>query len=111
MNRVRACRKESLQPNQTVTATGRISSTAPNLQNIPVRDDEGREIRRAFIADPGHLFLSADYSQIELRLVADFANDNTMLQAFRDGDDIHAITAARIYHKTPQEVTDNAIPE
>lgn len=93
--------------NQTVTATGRISSTAPNLQNIPVRDDEGREIRRAFIADPGHLFLSADYSQIELRLVADFANDNTMLQAFRDGDDIHAITAARIYHKTPQEVTDN----
>ena len=93
--------------NQTVTATGRISSTAPNLQNIPVRDDEGREIRRAFIADPGHLFLSADYSQIELRLVADFANDNTMLQAFRDGDDIHAITAAGIYHKTPQEVTDN----
>lgn len=64
--------------NQTVTATGRISSTAPNLQNIPVRDDEGREIRRAFIADPGHLFLSADYSQIELRLVADFANDNTI---------------------------------
>ena len=75
--------------NQTVTATGRISSTAPNLQNIPVRDDEGREIRRAFIADPGHLFLSADYSQIELRLVADFADDETMLTAFRNGDDIH----------------------
>lgn len=93
--------------NQTVTATGRISSTAPNLQNIPVRDDEGREIRRAFIPDPGHLFLSADYSQIELRLVADFANDETMLAAFRHGDDIHAITAAKIYHKTPQEVTDN----
>lgn len=93
--------------NQTVTATGRISSTAPNLQNIPVRDDEGREIRRAFIADPGHLFLSADYSQIELRLVADFANDETMLDAFKHGDDIHAITAAKIYHKTPEEVSDN----
>ena len=93
--------------NQTVTATGRISSTAPNLQNIPVRDDEGREIRRAFIADPGHLFLSADYSQIELRLVADFADDETMLTAFRNGDDIHAITAARIFHKTQEEVTDN----
>lgn len=93
--------------NQTVTATGRISSTVPNLQNIPVRDDEGREIRRAFIADPGHLFLSADYSQIELRLVADFAEDETMLEAFRNGDDIHAITAAKIYHKTPGEVSDN----
>ncbi len=93
--------------NQTVTATGRISSTSPNLQNIPVRDDEGREIRRAFIADPGHLFLSADYSQIELRLVADFANDETMLEAFRNGDDIHSITAARIYHKEIDEVTDN----
>ena len=93
--------------NQTVTATGRISSTSPNLQNIPVRDDEGREIRRAFIADPGHLFLSADYSQIELRLVADFANEETMLEAFREGKDIHAITAARIYHKTQDEVTDN----
>lgn len=93
--------------NQTVTATGRISSTAPNLQNIPVRDDEGREIRRAFIADFGHLFLSADYSQIELRLVADFADDETMLSAFRHGDDIHAITAAKIYHKTPEEVTEN----
>lgn len=93
--------------NQTVTATGRISSTAPNLQNIPVRDDEGREIRRAFIADPGHLFLSADYSQIELRLVADFADDETMLDAFKHGDDIHAITAAKIYHKIPEEVSDN----
>lgn len=93
--------------NQTVTATGRISSTTPNLQNIPVRDDEGREIRRAFIADPGHLFLSADYSQIELRLVADFANDETMLDAFKHGDDIHAITAAKIYHKAPEEVSDN----
>ncbi len=94
--------------NQTVTATGRISSTVPNLQNIPVRDDEGREIRRAFIADPGHLFLSADYSQIELRLVADFANDEIMLDAFRHNKDIHAITAAKIYHKdSPEEVTAN----
>ena len=91
--------------NQTVTATGRISSSAPNLQNIPVREDQGREIRRAFIADEGHLFLSADYSQIELRLVSDFAQDSTMLDAFRSGDDIHSITAAKIYHKQPDEVT------
>lgn len=91
--------------NQTVTATGRISSSAPNLQNIPVREDQGREIRRAFIADPGHLFLSADYSQIELRLVSDFAQDQTMLDAFRNGDDIHSITAAKIYHKNPEDVT------
>lgn len=93
--------------NQTVTATGRISSSSPNLQNIPVRDDEGREIRRAFIADPGHLFLSADYSQIELRLVADFADDEIMLDAFRHGRDIHAITAAKIYHKDVADVTAN----
>ena len=91
--------------NQTVTATGRISSSAPNLQNIPVREEEGRGIRKAFIPDEGHLFLSADYSQIELRLVADFADDETMLNAFRDGEDIHAITAAKIYHKTADEVT------
>ena len=91
--------------NQTVTATGRISSSAPNLQNIPVREDQGREIRRAFIADEGHLFLSADYSQIELRLVSDFAQDQTMLEAFRNGDDVHSITAAKIYHKNPDEVT------
>lgn len=91
--------------NQTITATGRLSSSNPNLQNIPVRDDAGREIRRAFIADEGHLFLSADYSQIELRLVADMAGDLTMTEAFRNGDDIHAITASRIYHKPLSEVT------
>ncbi len=91
--------------NQTVTATGRISSSNPNLQNIPVRDDVGRFIRRAFIADEGNLFLSADYSQIELRLVADLAGDETMLGAFRDGLDIHAITAAKIFHKEVEEVT------
>lgn len=92
--------------NQTVTATGRISSSSPNLQNIPVRDDIGREIRRAFIADPGHLFLSADYSQIELRLVADFSGDETMTDAFAHGKDIHAITAAKIYHTSAEKVTD-----
>lgn len=91
--------------NQSVTATGRLSSSNPNLQNIPVRDEMGRDIRRAFIPDPGHLFLSADYSQIELRLVADFAADETMVKAFREGDDIHAITAAKIFHKEPQEVS------
>lgn len=91
--------------NQTVTATGRISSSDPNLQNIPVRDDVGREIRRAFIADDGHLFLSADYSQIELRLVADFADDEVMIDAFRNNKDIHAITAAKIYKIPLEEVT------
>ncbi len=91
--------------NQTVTATGRISSSNPNLQNIPVREEVGREIRRAFIPSPGNLFLSADYSQIELRLVADLANDSTMLDAFNNEADIHAITAARIYHKNPEDVT------
>jgi len=91
--------------NQTITATGRISSSNPNLQNIPVRDELGREIRKAFIADPGCKFLSADYSQIELRLVADLSDDKTMLQAFRDGHDIHAITAARIYGKNIEEIT------
>lgn len=91
--------------NQTVTATGRLSSSAPNLQNIPVRDDEGREIRRAFIADPECVFLSADYSQIELRLMADFSGDSIMLDAFRHGKDIHSITAARIFHKDESDVS------
>lgn len=91
--------------NQTVTATGRLSSSSPNLQNIPVRDEMGRDIRRAFIADQGHLFLSADYSQIELRLVADFAKDETMIEAFRKGDDIHAITASKINHIALEDVT------
>ena len=91
--------------NQTVTATGRISSSAPNLQNIPVRDSVGREIRRAFIPSEGNLFLSADYSQIELRLVADFAGEEAMTDAFAHDRDIHAITAARIAHKPLEEVT------
>ncbi len=91
--------------NQTVTATGRLSSTNPNLQNIPVRTDDGREIRRAFIPAEGNTFFSADYSQIELRLVADISGDETMLGAFAAGHDIHAITAARIYHKPLEQVT------
>lgn len=91
--------------NQTVTATGRISSSNPNLQNIPVRDELGREIRRAFIAEPGCTFLSADYSQIELRLVADLARDPVMMAAFNHGDDIHAITASRIYNVHLADVT------
>lgn len=93
--------------NQTVTATGRISSTAPNLQNIPVRSENGREIRRAFIADPGDLFMSADYSQIELRLMADLSGDPDMIAAFAAGADIHRATAARIYHTDPDAVTDD----
>ncbi|MBQ9555753.1 MAG: DNA polymerase I [Muribaculaceae bacterium] len=91
--------------NQTVTATGRLSSTNPNLQNIPVRTDDGKEIRRAFIPADGNIFFSADYSQIELRLVADLSHDQTMLDAFANGHDIHAITAARIYHKPLEQVT------
>lgn len=91
--------------NQTVTATGRLSSTNPNLQNIPVRTDDGKEIRRAFIPADGNVFFSADYSQIELRLVADLSHDQTMLDAFAHGHDIHAITAARIYHKPLEQVT------
>ena len=90
--------------NQTVTATGRLSSTNPNLQNIPVRTDDGKEIRRAFIPADGNVFFSADYSQIELRLVADLSHDTTMLDAFAHGHDIHAITAARIYHKPLEQV-------
>ncbi len=93
--------------NQTVTVTGRISSTNPNLQNIPIRTDDGREIRRAFIPDTGCLIMSADYSQIELRLVADLADDPHMLEAFRSGEDIHRATAARIYHLPLDQVSDN----
>lgn len=93
--------------NQTVTATGRISSTNPNLQNIPIRTDDGREIRRAFIADHGCLFMSADYSQIELRLIADLSADPDMIGAFRAGNDIHRATAAKIYHLPIDEVTDD----
>lgn len=91
--------------NQTVTATGRLSSTNPNMQNIPVRTDEGREIRKAFIPAEGNVFFSADYSQIELRLVADLSGDETMVNAFNNGADIHTLTASRIYHEKLEDVT------
>ena len=93
--------------NQTVTATGRISSANPNLQNIPIRTDEGREVRRAFIPDKGDVMLSADYSQIELRLMADLSGDPTMIEAFVEHQDIHRATAAKIYHLDPADVSDN----
>ena len=91
--------------NQTVTATGRISSTNPNLQNIPVRTDDGAQIRRAFIPDPGDLLMAADYSQIELRLMADLSGDPEMIEAFRSGEDIHRATAAKIFHEDLDSVT------
>ena len=91
--------------NQTVTATGRLSSSNPNLQNLPIRSERGRFIREAVIPDVGCLFLSADYSQIELRLMAHFSQDEHMLAAFRSGQDIHAATAARIYGKPIEQIT------
>lgn len=91
---------------QTVAATGRLSSSDPNLQNIPIRTEVGREIRRAFVADPGHLLLSADYSQIELRLLAHLAEDEALREAFRRGDDIHRAVAAEVYGVDQAAVTD-----
>ncbi|MDR1369691.1 MAG: DNA polymerase I [Dysgonamonadaceae bacterium] len=91
--------------NQTVTATGRLSSTSPNLQNIPIRDAEGKEIRRAFIPDHGCVFFSADYSQIELRIMAHLSGDQNMIDAFISGHDIHAATAAKIYKIPIEDVT------
>lgn len=91
--------------NQTVTATGRLSSSNPNLQNIPVRDDDGKEIRKAFIPDDGCEFFSADYSQIELRIMAHLSEDDNMIEAFREEQDIHAATAAKIYKINMDEVT------
>ena len=87
--------------NQAVTATGRLSSTNPNLQNIPVREEMGRRIRRAFIpSDEEHLLLSADYSQVELRLMAHLSGDESLIAAFAHGEDIHAATAAKLFNKT-----------
>ena len=92
--------------NQAVTATGRLSSTNPNLQNIPVRDDMGRRIRKAFIpSDDDHLLLSADYSQVELRLMAHLSGDESLIAAFEHGEDIHAATAAKLFNNTLDEVT------
>ena len=91
--------------NQTIASTGRLSSSDPNLQNIPVRGEEGKEIRKAFIPEPGCLFFSADYSQIELRVMAHLSNDENMIEAFREGYDIHAATAAKIYKEDMNEVS------
>lgn len=90
--------------NQAVTATGRLSSSNPNLQNIPVRGEDGREIRRAFVPEEGEVFFSADYSQIELRIMAHLSEDEHMVADFNSGLDIHAATAARIFHKPIEEV-------
>lgn len=91
--------------NQTVTATGRLSSSNPNLQNIPIRDEDGKEVRKAFVPDEGCLFLSVDYSQIELRIMAHLSGDRNMIEDFRSGYDIHAATAAKVYKKPIGEVT------
>lgn len=92
--------------NQAVTATGRLSSSDPNLQNIPVRDDDGKEIRKCFVPEPGCLFFSADYSQIELRIMAHLSGDENMIEAFCEGLDIHRATAAKIWKEPLDEVTD-----
>ena len=91
--------------NQTVTATGRLSSSNPNLQNIPIRNEDGKEIRKAFVPEEGCEFFSADYSQIELRIMAHLSGDKNMIEAFREGDDIHAATAAKVYKIGIEEVT------
>ena len=92
--------------NQAVTATGRLSSTNPNLQNIPVRDEMGRRIREAFVpADEEHLLFSADYSQVELRLMAHLSGDESLIEAFKQGEDIHSSTAAKLFHKSLDEVS------
>ncbi len=92
--------------NQAITATGRLSSSDPNLQNIPVRDDDGKEIRKCFIADEGCKWFSADYSQIELRIMAHLSGDDNMIEAFREGFDIHRATASKIWKEPMQDVTD-----
>ncbi|MEP0764472.1 MAG: DNA polymerase I [Chloroflexota bacterium] len=91
--------------NQTGTVTGRLSSSDPNLQNIPVRSEEGRRVRRAFVAPPGHKLLSVDYSQVELRILAHYSQDAALLQAFHDGVDIHRATAAAVYQVPLDQVT------
>ena len=91
--------------NQTITATGRLSSSDPNLQNIPIRGEDGKEIRKAFIPEPGCLFFSADYSQIELRVMAHLSQDENMVRVFNEGKDLHAATAANIYKKAIEDVT------
>lgn len=91
--------------NQALTATGRLSSSSPNLQNIPIRTEQGKEIRKAFTAAPGNVIISADYSQIELRLMAHWCGDEHMIEAFREGHDVHTAMAAKIFHKEISEVS------
>lgn len=91
--------------NQALTATGRLSSSSPNLQNIPIRTEQGKEIRKAFTAAPGNVIISADYSQIELRLMAHWCGDEHMIEAFREGQDVHTAMAAKIFHKEISEVS------
>ena len=91
--------------NQTITATGRISSTEPNLQNIPVRMELGREIRRVFVPREGSVLMDADYSQIELRILASMSGDSSLIEAYREARDIHAVTASQVFHVPLEEVT------
>ena len=91
--------------NQTITATGRISSTDPNLQNIPIRNELGQEIRKAFVAKEGCVFLDADYSQIELRLLAHLSGDENLIESYKSDSDIHKITASKVFHVPLDEVT------
>jgi DNA polymerase-1 len=91
--------------NQTVTATGRLSSSNPNLQNIPIRGEEGREIRKGFVAESGHLFVSADYSQVELRIFAHYSGDKNLIEAFRQGEDIHSRTASELLGVPMEDIT------
>lgn len=90
---------------QTIAATGRISSTDPNLQNIPMRTEMGRQIRKVFVAKPGFVFTDADYSQIELRVLASLSGDSQLIEAYRQDADIHRMTAAKVFHVAPEEVT------
>jgi DNA polymerase-1 len=92
--------------NQTITATGRLSSTEPNLQNIPMRTELGRRIRKVFVPQQGCIFMDADYSQIELRVLAHMSGDEQLIEAYKMGDDIHRITASKVFHTPFEEVTD-----
>ena len=99
------CIRDSSTFNQTITATGRISSTEPNLQNIPVRMELGRMIRKVFVPREGFLFLDADYSQIELRVLAHLSGDEQLIRAYREAQDIHQMTASQVFHVPFEEVT------
>ena len=97
--------------NQTVAATGRLSSTDPNLQNIPIRTEEGRRIRHGFVVGPGYeCLLTADYSQIEMRIMAHLSEDEALIEAFESGHDFHAATASRVFGVPPEEVTRSCGP-